>query len=109
MLWAAAETAHLPLSEYSVAQLRTKAAELRGLARIATTLADIDALNSLGSRFEALAAPPDAVPASGIVPTRPNSVASPCSRRRSIIPRSGPERVSLACQLMAYNLVAAKT
>ncbi len=49
------KTARIPLSEHTIRELRSKAAEFRTLAASARTAADAQALHALGARFDALA------------------------------------------------------
>ena len=49
------ETVHVPLSQRTIRELRTKAMELRELAATARTDWEIDALGTLGARYDALA------------------------------------------------------
>lgn len=49
------ETAHVPLSQRTILELRAKATELRAMAATARTDWEIDALGSLGDRYDALA------------------------------------------------------
>src|SRR5215813_12920536 len=46
---------HVPLSQRTIWELRTKAAELREMAATARTGWEIDALGTLGERYDALA------------------------------------------------------
>src|SRR5579871_5638920 len=48
-------TVHVPLSQYTIGELRLGAAKLREMAATARTVADIRALEALGRRFDALA------------------------------------------------------
>jgi CheY-like chemotaxis protein len=61
MLCDTARTAHVPLSQYTIKELRARAAELRSMAGTARTAADMQALEALGARFDALATKREAV------------------------------------------------
>ena len=50
-----AKMAHVPLSQYTINELRVSASKLREMAATARTFADIQALEALGRRFDALA------------------------------------------------------
>lgn len=101
------KTVHVPLSEYTVAQLHAKASDLREMAITARTSADVQGLQVLSTRFDELAERREIGTCAAHRPV--DSFTSPPAHEEMPLGMPSPEALQMAAEAMGKHYIMPET